>query len=52
MKESFEKLEDEAKTVMDVAIDGKLAGIIAVADMLKQDSKDAIKELTIWGFKP
>ena len=51
VKESFEKLEDEAKTVMLVAIDGKLAGIIAVADMLKEDSKDAIKELTSMGFQ-
>jgi len=51
MKESFEKLEDEAKTVMLVAIDGTLAGIIAVADMLKEDSKDAIKELTSMGFE-
>jgi Cu+-exporting ATPase len=50
-KESFEKLEDEAKTVMLVAIDGTLAGIIAVADMLKEDSKDAIKELTSMGFE-
>ena len=51
VKESFEKLEDEAKTVMLVAIDGTLAGIIAVADMLKEDSKDAIKELTSMGFR-
>ena len=51
MKKSFEQLEDEAKTVMLVAIDGTLAGIIAVADMLKEDSTDAIKELTSMGFE-
>ena len=51
LKESLEKLEDEAKTVMLVAVDGTAAGLIAVADMLKEDSKDAIKELTSMGFE-
>ena len=51
VKKSFEQLEDEAKTVMLVAIDGTLAGIIAVADMLKEDSRDAIRELTSMGFE-
>ncbi len=51
VKKLFEQLEDEAKTVMLVALDGTVAGIIAVADMLKEDSKDAIKELTSMGFQ-
>jgi Cu+-exporting ATPase len=51
IKQSFEKLEDEAKTVMLVAVDGKTAGIIAVADMIKEDSKDAIAELKNMGFE-
>ena len=51
LKESFEKLEDEAKTVMLVAVDGKIAGMIAVADSLKEDSRDAIQELTGMGFE-
>jgi len=51
MKQSFEKLEDEAKTVMLVAVDGKMAGIIAVADTIKEDSKDAIAELKNMGFE-
>ncbi len=44
------KLEDEAKTVMLVAVDGKPAGIIAVADTLKEDSREAIKELENMGI--
>ncbi|MCK5255810.1 MAG: heavy metal translocating P-type ATPase, partial [Deltaproteobacteria bacterium] len=44
MKNMFEKLEDEAKTVMLVAVAGKPAGVIAVADTLKGDSADAIRE--------
>ncbi len=51
MKNSFERLEDEAKTVMLVAVAGKPAGVIAVADTLKEDSIDAIKELSGMGFE-
>jgi Cu+-exporting ATPase len=51
VKQSFEKLEDEAKTVMLVVVDGKTAGIIAVADTIKEDSKDAIAELKNMGFE-
>ncbi len=47
----MEKLEDEAKTAMLVAIDGKMAGIIAVADTLKGDSRQAIAELEKMGLK-
>ena len=38
-------LQDEGKTVMNVVLDGKLAGLIAVADTLKPESKEAIEEL-------
>jgi Cu+-exporting ATPase len=38
-------LQDEGKTVMNVMVDGKLVGIIAVADTLKPESKEAIGEL-------
>ncbi|MFP4408852.1 MAG: heavy metal translocating P-type ATPase, partial [Spirochaetaceae bacterium] len=38
-------LEDEAKTVMVVAVDGAVAGLIAVADKVKPDSREAIAEL-------
>jgi Cu+-exporting ATPase len=51
MKNMFEKLEDEAKTVMLVAVAGKPVGLIAVADALKGDSADAIRELRDMGFE-
>lgn len=51
MKDLLERLEDEAKTVMLIAVDGKPAGVIAVADTLKGDSSDAIRELKGMGFE-
>jgi Cu+-exporting ATPase len=50
-RKEFEKLQQEAKTVMMVEVDEKPVGIIAVADTLKEDSADAIKELETMGFK-
>ena len=47
----LEKLEDEAKTAMLVAVDGKMTGLIAVADTLKEDSRRAIAELEKMGLK-
>lgn len=47
----MKRLEDEAKTAMLVVVDGKAAGIIAVADTLKEDSVDAIKELERMGIR-
>ncbi|MBC7188836.1 heavy metal translocating P-type ATPase, partial [Candidatus Aerophobetes bacterium] len=47
----LEKLEEEAKTAILVAVDGKIAGIIAVADTLKDDSIQAIAELEKMGIK-
>jgi P-type Cu+ transporter len=41
----IERLEGEGKTVMILALDGKFAGMIAVADTLKEFSKEAIKRL-------
>ncbi|RJP52525.1 MAG: heavy metal translocating P-type ATPase [Anaerolineaceae bacterium] len=39
------RLQSEAKTAMLVAIDNQAAGIIAVADTIKDSSKDAIADL-------
>ncbi|MBT6605382.1 copper-translocating P-type ATPase [Candidatus Bathyarchaeota archaeon] len=47
----FSRLQKEAKTVMAVGVNGKPAGIIAVADTLKEDSVPAIKELGRMGLK-
>ncbi len=46
-----QRLESEAKTVMWVAIDGKPAGLVAVADQVKPSSAAAIAELTALGFE-
>jgi len=45
------QLADDGKTPMYVAIDGKPAGIVAVADTLKEDSKVAIRALTSMGLE-
>jgi Cu+-exporting ATPase len=44
------KLQDEGKTAMFVAIDGKPAGILAVADPIKATTAEAIKELHALGL--
>jgi Cu+-exporting ATPase len=40
-----DKLRAEGKTAMFVAVDGRLAGIVAVADPIKESTADAIREL-------
>ncbi len=45
------RLQSEAKTAMLVAMDGKVEGVIAVADTLKEGSKEAIEELHRMGLK-
>lgn len=45
------RLADEGKTPMFIAKEGKLAGIIAVADVLKESSVEAVKELHRLGIK-
>ncbi len=44
-------LADNGKTPMFVAIDGKAAGIVAVADTVKSDSKSAIAQLKKMGLE-
>ena len=46
-----ERLADEGKTPMFIAVDGKLKGIIAVADVVKPSSKEAIKVIHEMGIK-
>jgi len=45
------KLADDGKTPMYVAIDGKAAGIVAVADTVKEDSREAIRALKEMGLE-
>lgn len=47
--EAMERLSAEGKTPMLAAIDGELAGIVAVADMVKPDSQQAIAALKSHG---
>lgn len=49
--EKAQKLADEAKTPMYLAIDKKLAAIIAVSDPIKIDSVSAIKRLQANGIR-
>jgi P-type Cu+ transporter len=48
---TVEKLASEGKTPMFAAIDGKFAGIVAVADTIKPESKDAIRALQNLGLE-
>jgi len=45
------RLESEGKTAMLLAVDGKLAGVIAVADTLKDHSVDAVRALKTMGIE-
>ncbi|MDD4547854.1 MAG: heavy metal translocating P-type ATPase [Bacilli bacterium] len=47
----FNELSEAGKTPMYVAIDGKLSGVIAVADVVKVSSKEAIKKLHQMGVE-
>ncbi|MBC7796472.1 MAG: copper-translocating P-type ATPase [Pyrinomonadaceae bacterium] len=51
LKSEIEKLSSQGKTVMFVAIDEEFAGIIAVADTIKLESKAAVKLLTDMGLE-
>lgn len=50
IREKAEYLANQGKTPLFFEIDGKLKGIIAVADALKKDSPEAIKELKNMGI--
>jgi Cu+-exporting ATPase len=50
-EEALQKRENEAKTAMLVAVDGKMAGLIAVADTLKDYSTRAISALHDMGLE-
>jgi len=46
-----EALRNEGQTVMLVAVDGKAAGLVGVADPIKESTPDAISELKAAGLK-
>ena len=51
LEASWERLAGEGKTPMYVAIDGKPAGLVAVADTVKPNSKTAIEALQGLGIE-
>jgi len=51
MERDLKRLEKEAKTAILVATDGRMAGVIAIADTLKEDSVQAIRELEKMGIE-
>ena len=51
LETSAEKLQEAGKTAMFVAIDGKPAGILSVADPIKSTTSEAIRELHKLGLK-
>jgi len=48
----IEKLSSQGKTVVFVIIDDKLSGAIALADIIREESKEAISKLKQMGIKP
>ena len=51
LEDKIQKLESEGKTVVVLAYDKKIIGLIAIADTLKEFSKTAIKELKKLGIE-
>jgi Cu+-exporting ATPase len=51
LESESDRLANDGKTPMYLAIDGKAAGIVAVADTLKEDSKEAVANLHKLGLE-
>lgn len=51
LEEAAVKTASEGKTPMFIAVDGNVKGIIAVSDVIKESSKEAIKKLQDMGIK-
>jgi Cu+-exporting ATPase len=51
LRDEAVRLSDEGKTPMYVAVDGEPAGVIAVADTLKENSQEAVAELHRLGLE-
>lgn len=51
LKDTSDRLADEGKTPMYITMNEKLAGIIAVADVVKESSSRAIKQLQSMGIE-
>jgi len=51
LNEQGERLRGDGATVINIAVDGKLAGLFAIADPVKQSTPDALKALAAEGIK-
>lgn len=51
LQQEYDRLAAEGKTPMFIAVDGKLAGIIAVSDVIKPTSRKAVEQLHKMGIK-
>ncbi len=51
VEKALHKLEDEAKTAIMIVIDGRIVGVIGIADTIKEHAKEAIEELHKIGKK-
>ncbi|PTX58921.1 Cu+-exporting ATPase [Melghirimyces profundicolus] len=51
LEKEKERLEEEGKTAMWVAVNGQPAGLIAVADTVKETSAQAVRQLTDMGIE-
>jgi P-type Cu+ transporter len=49
--EAMSQLEREGKTAMLVAVDGRLAGLVAVADTIRPTSREAVQRLKAMGLE-
>jgi Cu+-exporting ATPase len=49
-EQDLQALEEQGKTVMLIALDGQAVGLMAVADTIKADSAEAIKQLQAQGL--
>jgi len=51
LNDQGERLRDDGATVINIAVDGKLAGLFAIADPVKTSTPDALKALAAEGIK-
>jgi P-type Cu+ transporter len=51
LSEQGERLREEGATVINIAIEGKLAGLVAIADPIKHSTPDALRALAAEGIK-
>jgi len=51
LNEQSERLREDGSTVINIAVDGRLAGLLAIADPVKPSTPDALKALAAEGIK-